>query len=339
MPKTISNIAVVGGIPAPIGGVTTFIRRVVRKEKNVGFLFDLYPSEHKSVPSEFSGKYIYSDKKIITLLKLFFFCLAKKDIIIHFNFSTPRALLLMLLLPKRGACWALTLHHGDLGNYIKPWIKWVLMHRVDIALALNDRHCKWYSRYVVKDKIILSSSYVQPSLPQPKLEYVRLLDMMFAGYKNILVCSGYPREIYNHALAINLMRDRPNDVLFCCLYGEGAIRKDLVTMAEELKNVIILDSLSEDEFNYLLSRADLYLRLNSEDSFGIAIADAINFGVNVLATDVCPRYPGAQLMPASIDAASLLALVDDSLMVKGDLAYSKERFNEFTYVEVLSRCI
>lgn len=67
------KIAVVGGLPEPIGGITTFIKRLIKKEKCVHWLFDLYPSKSKSVPKEFLGNYICHKQKTITLVRLFFF--------------------------------------------------------------------------------------------------------------------------------------------------------------------------------------------------------------------------------------------------------------------------
>jgi len=36
--------------------------------------------------------------------------------------------------------------------------------------------------------------------------------------------------------------------------------------------------------------------MNSADSFGLAVAEAIDSGLNVIATNVCERYPGTYLI-------------------------------------------
>lgn len=292
----LKKVAVVGGIPDPIGGVTTFIRRVIIRERAVRWLFDLYPSASKRLPVEYGGEYYCSRRKLLTILRLWFFCLSGRADVIHFNFSTPRSLILLLLLPKRGTRWALTLHHGDLGDEVKPWVKWVLSSRVDFILALNERHSNWYSGVVSIDKIIQSSSYVPPQQPKPSIEVSTMVSDLKSKFKNIFVCSGFPARIYNHLLAIELMREHKDSVLVCCLYGCGPLRNEIKKSAGLVGNAIVVESLNEDDFNYLLSRSDLYLRLNTEDSFGIAVADAVNFGVKVVATKVCKRYPGAVLI-------------------------------------------
>ncbi len=42
-------------------------------------------------------------------------------------------------------------------------------------------------------------------------------------------------------------------------------------------------------------RADLFLRLNREDAYGVSIQEALDCGVQALASDVCQRPAGAML--------------------------------------------
>lgn len=306
-----NDIVVVGGVPNPIGGVTTFIRRLLRHEKKIGVLFDLYPAEIKDVPLDYLGSYVCSRWKVVAIFKLYFFLATNKDCKVHFNFSTPRSLMLLRFIPKRGGCWALTLHHGDLG-LMEPWMTKVLLKKVNIALPLNDAQYNWYSMCFKSEKIVRSSSYLPAGEPNSN---PRLIDMM-QGYKKkynrIIMCSGYPTRIYNHNLAFELMKLRPDDLLICCLYGPGDLRSELVALSMG-RNIVIKDSLDEESFNCLLKLSDIYLRLNSKDSFGIAVADAINYGVSVIATDVCARYPGAIIVPVDQSAEELNLTLEDSL--------------------------
>ncbi|UZE07938.1 glycosyltransferase [Pseudomonas corrugata] len=304
------EIVVVGGLPSPIGGVTTFISRLVRVDNSVGVLFDLYPSRNKQLPEDYVGDYIYSKFKFITLLKLFLFSAVRREINVHFNFSTPRSLILLKWLPKRRSTWALTLHHGDLGE-AAPWMVDVFKKKVDVALPLNLTQERWYSNLNAK-KIVCSSSYLPASKPRCDYELQAEIGNYKARYERILVCSGYPTKIYNHEKAFQLMSKRPKDLLICCIYGPGELRNRLKAMAHG-QNIVVKDSLSEERFNYLLNASDLYIRLNSEDSFGIAVADAINFGVRVVATDVCIRYPGAVTVSSEVQISDLNNIVQRTL--------------------------
>lgn len=327
----VNKVAIVGGVPDPIGGVTSFIKRVVAKERAVRWLFDLYPSSNKRVPVEFEGRFYCNKIKFLTVLRLWFFCLVGRADVIHFNFSTPRSLILLLVLPKCNVRWALTLHHGYLDAEVDFWVRWVLSRKVDFALALNDRQSKWYVNFIPENKVVHSSSYVLPREAVPSLEVLSFLESVRSRFRHIFVCSGYPTSIYNHLLAIQLMQGRNDSVLLCCLYGEGSLLDEIKIRAQEAGNVIILEFLEEGDFNYLLSRSDMYLRLNTEDSFGIAVADAVNFGVKVVATDVCARYPGACLVSVDENVISLSSVIDRELEEKSFLSDGVNEFKFFSY--------
>lgn len=326
---SIKRVAVVGGIPNPIGGVTTFIKRLVRVEKSVSHLFDLYPSESKNIPYEYSGKYYCDSFKFITIFRLFCFCLLWRDVI-HFNFSTPKSLVLLALLPKFKCKWIIMLHHGDLGR-VNPILKNILLRKIDVALALNKKQKNWYSEIMQDSKIKITTSYVKPLVPNKKVPISVDLDFIRTRYKKILVCSGYPTSIYNHLLALDLMIRRSEDYLFICLYGQGDLYQEIIDKASALKNVHILEFMPEDEFNYLLYNCDLYLRLNSEDSFGVAVADAVRFGTHCLATNVCQRYQGAFIINLPRDVDELSNSVDAVLMNKPCLKVQMLISKEFDY--------
>jgi len=325
------TIAVVGGIPNPIGGVTTFVRRVISRERAVRWVFDLYPSGKKQLPNEYDGKYYCSKSKFLTVARLWFFCLAGRCDIVHFNFSTPRSLILLMFLPKRRMKWALTLHHGDLGLKVKTWAKWVLSTRVDYALALNERQREWYLRSIPSGRITISSPYVRPSTPHPTLDFYKEIHRLKSKHSKIFVCSGYPTKIYNHSIAIDLMKNRPRDLLVCCLYGVGGQMGAIRKQASENGNVIIFDLLDEENFNFLLAESDVYLRLNSEDSFGIAVADSLNLGSKCISTDVCPRYQGSVLIPIPKNSEEIECAINDLFSNGLEFRVSTVKIIDFTY--------
>lgn len=323
------RIAIVGGIPNPIGGVTTFISRLISTEKSIKFLFDLYPSKTKRLPRTYSDSYICSRYKALTLAKLFLFCTRARVDVVHFNFSSPRSFLLLLFLPKRSSVkWYITLHHGDLGQPIS-FTRILVARKLDGFLSLNPRQEAWYKKSFPRVTVINSSSYVKPSPPLPSTFISSEIASLKANYKRLFVCSGYPKEIYNHLLTIELMSFFPNDVLVCCLYGTGELDEAIVNASQCHNNVFIVRSLSEDDFNFTLLSADLYLRLNTEDSFGIAVADAINFETLCVCTDVCPRYPGAFLVSLPLSLEDVASAINSAL--KGQGLITKTIISEFNY--------
>lgn len=330
------RIAVVGGIPNPIGGVTSFIRRVVRLENEVTHLFDLYPSGSKKLPEEFSGEFVCGVNKYVTLIRLFLFCLRDDIDFIHFNFSTPRALLLLLLLPKFRAKWGLTLHHGDLGGDLNSFFCTLLSRKIDVALSLNHRQFQWYTRNALSKTLERSCSYVEPSEPCPSVEFAEKVSGFKEKYNRIFVCSGYPTHIYNHFKAIDLMGYYKDDLLVVCIYGGGPLVGEIELRVSRQENSLLVNGLSEDDFNFLLANADLYLRLNSEDSFGIAVADSVVLGTICISTDVCPRYPGAVLISPFCTLVELKNTVEDVFSESSDLRKASGSFATFRYKRIRS---
>ena len=330
---------VVGGIPNPIGGITTFIKRLVQTERSISHLVDLYPSKGKVVPAEYSGVYVYSERKIKSLLRLALLCIRGEGRF-FFNFSTPKSLLLLLLLPKRNSKWFVMLHHGNLnaGKY-GAVARWVLSRKVDVVLAMNARQVSWYEQFVEKEKIKIASSYVPPApgagLIAPEELKVTVHNIR-SKFNNLFVCSGYPTSIYRHLLAIDLMRLRKSDFLFCCLYGDGEEVNEIRQLASMMDNVMIFEMLGEDEFNFVLRSSDLYIRLNLEDSLGVAVGDAVNFGVKCLATNVCKRYKGAALVEVDMAVDVLDAFVDKVLKQDESVLYESDGVVGFSYKELVS---
>jgi glycosyltransferase involved in cell wall biosynthesis len=119
----------------------------------------------------------------------------------------------------------------------------------------------------------------------------------------ILVASGYPEEIYQHELCLQALSTLKQSFpvhLVLCLYGSPrsqAYLNQLLARCER-SDVTVLWDLDFAEFTSIIRRAALYLRPTQVDSFGLAVADAINAGVPAVASNVCQRYPGAYLIDA-----------------------------------------
>jgi glycosyltransferase involved in cell wall biosynthesis len=87
-----------------------------------------------------------------------------------------------------------------------------------------------------------------------------------------------------------------------CIYGESNLsnKENLSNKIEKLVMSYswakLYSHLDSNEFNEVLHSSSLYLRMNSEDSFGLVVAEAIEAGLDVIATNVCTRHQGAYLL-------------------------------------------
>lgn len=297
-----SNLVLVGTLPNPIGGVSSFCYRLCEKDQGsvidelIDPYFDAEKVTLKSRITVTSKKGCYSNKWVW----LFRALIKKNRDVIHFNFSSSRALLFLAILPKRRNKWLLTLHNGNL----KLPSQWVLrrisrysLGKMDIIFSLCEKHNQYYKKnHVSCSKVRKTSSYIYQAIEPQHLdsELLSKWRKCSRGYKRRYIASGYPVKIYNHLETLKIFKGRPECFLTMCLYGPDAegLLKELLKYNQE-PNIYIYTDMNQTTFNQILSESDVYLRPNEVDSFGIVVADAINMGLTVIASDACERYSGA----------------------------------------------
>jgi len=304
-PKLLKPV-VVGGIPEPIGGVTSFVYRLAERNM-VSEVVDIYTSRNKVDFKNFSGRYSY----VGGVLKLFLcflnpFKWSRK--FVHFNFSTPRSLVVFLLFPKFGRKFLLTLHHGVLKDtFFSSLVARLALKKIDKIYAINYQQAAYYKNNAVDKEIIkICSTYVEPFSELRDDSSNILADFCQSG-DLLFIASGFPESYYNHDWCINALADKPSCKLVIFLYGKGDMY-EYYKNYRDIDNVKFVWGSSQDEFNSVLMHADYYLRPSARDSFGIAVADAACFGAKVIASDVCKRFPGVYLFKSN-DYADFLSVL------------------------------
>lgn len=288
------QVVLVGGFPRPVGGVTTFVRRLAASDPRVAEVVDMYPGDRKDVPAGFQGEYHRMNGVGRGFLYLVLRMRARRGAWIHFNFSSLTSILFFTLLPKGDDPWILMLHHGVLHSRVPDFVVRILLRRFDRIVCLNAGQRASYLAFGVSPgALVEASSYVRPPVPRPDQSFQQTIDA-YVAVRPTFVSSGFPRALYHLDWCIRFVRERPEYQLALFLYGEGAERATLERLAREAGNVRVFWDESEDNFNYALSRCAHYLRLTLRDSLGIAVSDAVNYGVPVLATNVCPRPRGVR---------------------------------------------
>lgn len=310
------GFVVVGGIPEPVGGVTTFIYRLARRDScQVESVFDMYPGENKKDISPV--KHIYAP--CFSLLFLFrFLFLNKSDV--YFNFSGAMGLVLLLLLPKVGRVnWFLTLHNGGIEERIK---KSRLLHflarlgakKVDRFGYLSTSQERAYASLGVESNRLVR---IESFIPVNQSDVDEVDPFLFPEIQSFIknetpyfVISGYPTKIYQHLEVFDrferLWDAGVNVKLIGFFYGDDS--DDLLAIIkmrfEKSDNAFFYWGVDSEKFLSVLSKASGYLRMNTVDSYGVAVAEAVTLGVPCVATDVCERFPGAYIVsPDDIDGA------------------------------------
>ena len=139
---------IIGGVPGPIGGVTSYLRRLLYHENSqIDWLLDIYPGEKEPLRDDVSHKVLQLGSKLALVKWLWFNREKQINREVYFNFSRPRALLLTLLVPKViGARWSLMLHHGELnidGTVIEKFVR-LAASRMDEIHYLSSNQKEYY---------------------------------------------------------------------------------------------------------------------------------------------------------------------------------------------------
>lgn len=312
------GIILVGGFPKPIGGATTFVRRLAASDKRIEEVVDMFFGKEKEIPAGYSGKYRALQNKWRGFAYVFLKMMVWRDKYVHFNFSELKSLVFFVFLPKNSTKWILMLHHGVLESRLPDFLVGHVLRRFDHIVCMTEGQYENYRRHnVSSSKLVRASSYIQPMQSKPDKIFQEEIDSYFSA-KPTLVASGYPTTTYNLDWCIRFVGDREEYQLALFVYGDGSEKSEVQRQEGKFKNVRIYWDQKEENFNYALSRAKCYLRPNTRDSFGIAVADAVNYGVPVLASDVCPRYEGAETFRITTYESFEKALVDSLNKSRGN---------------------
>lgn len=325
------GIILVGGFPKPIGGVTTFVRRLAATDKKIEEVIDLYPNKGKEIPPAFKGRYKQCGNRIAGYVYMAAKMITWQNKYIHFNFSNFKALIFFIILPKLNSKWILMLHHGELEVQFPDFLAKHLLRKFDYIFCMNDRQRNVYLAYLDHpEKLISTNSYIKSIEGSPDATFQKDIDRFFS-MKPTLIASGYPSLVYNFDWCIRFVNEREDYQLALFIYGEGTEKVKLQTQFVDHPKVKIYWNQSENNFNYALSKSYLYLRPNTRDSFGIAVADAVNFGVPVLASDVCQRFKGAETFTITTYDSFERALIHSLKHIGTKMGQESSTFVPFSY--------
>ncbi len=282
-----SNILIIGKIPPPIGGVTTFVLRQIAHMKQQGNNVELFPSfnwnDIKVIINILLHRYdLYQLNSISLPILLFFmvtFNLNKLEIVDHNHsrhFSSNLATKLKLWLLRHTKKVCLVDKHLK-GNYPSSFINFVVINPFLPPTEGEKSNAKKNIPSVVKefvdsrDKIVVVSAW----------RYI---------VENEIELYGLTQAV-DSFLAIE--KKFKNIGLVVCI-GDSSFNIDkinyLKTKVKSSKNIIFWEGCSASWA--LFNSNSLYLRPTSTDGNSISIHEAIYFKAEVLASDVVERPDG-----------------------------------------------
>jgi len=348
-----SKLFFFGRFPAykEVGGVTTFTYNFASKFKSKNFeVIDFYPAKDKKVPDNVKARFI-SGNKLKRIFRIFLFNLLNEGVY-FFNFSSVRSLLFLFVLPKcNKTIWLAVFHNGEQSkkynesNFFLKWLMKNALKKIDRLGILSNAQRTFFEK-ITDGEICRISPYINP-----KIEIGDTVKKIKSSDTVKIMLSGFPTKIYRLLEAISIFSrlesEKMKFELHICLYGFDTdnLLDEITNQASRVASVHIHSHLSGNEFNSLLFEMDLYLRLNSVDSFGLVVAEAIEHGVCVIATDVCERYPGANLI--AVDdferVYKELSFYIKNKLLTGDLKVQESieglvSYDEFVIPPINSRC-
>lgn len=308
------KVLFLGRFPAykEVGGVTTFTYNFADTYKGESLCFlDFYPAKQKIIPKH-ANAVLFNQALPLRILKLFYLMFFHKGSM-FFNFSTFNSLLLLAILPKRkGGKWFLILHNGNQAEayskfgLIKSLIAKIAIRKIDMWGAISNTQRDFYKSIEIKD-IYKVSPFLRPSNVKLDPNHSNPDNNVKSSISKTeelpsFLISGFPTKIYRLIETLEVFRKlHDNGLKFRVnvgLYGfdTDGIQNDIIQLTKDLPFTRLYQHLDAEEFRQVLLSSSIYVRMNTVDSFGLVVGEAIEAGLRVIATDVCERFSGAYLI-------------------------------------------
>lgn len=330
-------IWIFGTVPEPVGGVSVFLQRLIQSgQVTIAGLLDPYFGSGKvtlAIPHWRPKKRGYFHR-LLTMMKLFYL----RDQKLFINGSRADSVLMLHpFLLFRSAEKSLLLHHGDLHRSIKSscikslLVKCVLRGYAQIFCLSENQRQFYISSGVDETRLILVNSYIgvsavqsasgmtdksaQPDYENMSAQAREAIDWVSHTKSKVIIGSGYAEAFYNHEWVLDSLQQDNHSIfrdaryILCCYGPETEYLQHLRNRFSTVSNAKLCFGLLPEEFNAVLSRSSIYVRPTSIDSFGIAIHDALAWGLQVIASDACERPAGTLVHKSgnSVQFTELLA--------------------------------
>ncbi len=283
------DIEVLGPYPPPFGGVSIHVKRLHESLKDRGVSSCVYDQYNTSD----SAADVYpTNMKAMWWLKYFF---KKKPKIVHFHiFSIIQYVYIFLLSLLNQTNIVISIHNEKILS-MTPLVRYSVL---------------FFLRYSKLAKIIVVSECVYeklrlwgvtgvcwiPAYIPPLVESSRALcgtNKIKILYNASTVKNDVSKNVYGFDIILDLARQNPK-CDFCLFIGDEASERLISSSTEfdDLNNCYFYFNENMVDF---MSSANVFIRPNREDAFGISVQEALDLGVPAIASDVCTRSKGAIL--------------------------------------------
>ncbi|MFT3931310.1 MAG: glycosyltransferase family 4 protein [Spongiibacteraceae bacterium] len=300
------NILLIGAYPPPTGGNSVHIKRLKETLSAKGCkctVIDIYgnptpeirqPDIHRIGPAGFGALL-----KCISLIK------KTPHDVIHFHVSAMERFLyaghILTLFAESRAKKILTIHSGQfVDTYqslpkIKQKVLSRLFHQFTHIIVVNSGQKRLLEDIgVTSDKVSVIPAYIPPELTSfPEAETI--LNALKEDDRTLIVSSGYGEPLYGYHRIVGAIASNPvltkKTSLLLCLYNryDQEYMSQIESSLRKLESVQIIRDLNSEQFAYLLSKSNMYIRATDSDGDAVAIREAAHFGLSVIASNIGER--------------------------------------------------
>lgn len=325
------KLTIIGGYPPPYGGVSVHIQRlaeIAAAEFDVEII-DLYSdAKDKSPNVRCCGA-----KKPFNLFRAMNFLFSAGSDLVHFHVSAMGNFTVagypMLWSLRSRTQKIITIHSGSFAEQYQrssAWQKKIFAHllkKFDHVITVNgDQQKLLESMGISPGKISVIPAFLPPIVTKAPAIGIQVEELRKKSERLVLV-SGYALRYYGFDVVLDAI-----DAIEASAGKPGVIfvfynKYDYAYVAELEKRLVagynfrIYKDMSPEEFSYLLSLADIYVRATDRDGDAVALREAAYFGKQLIASDCVDRPTGVLLFetmtPRSLQEALAKALTNTEI--------------------------
>ncbi|MFX0141385.1 MAG: glycosyltransferase [Candidatus Hodarchaeota archaeon] len=293
----------VGPLPPPYGGISVYLYRLSKLEKESKFIDQ----------KQFLGK-----KNLRFWIIKQIFCFNKKNFIIH-SMLLRNQLIFYLLSYISMHKFSLVIHGKQLidkyydSKFFKRQIIRTMLNKANFIQVTNPDYKFFLNRFgITNKKMIIKNAFLPPPIQEEELilkSYEKKTFQFLNTKKPKIIANAYGlvfyknTDLYGLDLCIDLINSLkkyfPNIGLIFALANGKINLNYLIQMKNRIKELNIKNNfyflIGQKEIWPLFKKVDLMIRPTCVDAYGVSTEEALYFNCPVIASNVCKRPEGTIL--------------------------------------------
>lgn len=323
------KVVIVGGYPPPFGGITVHIQRLasILSQYYDVKVIDFYGKSTAADTPRHGIELIRIKGNILGNLVYAIRELCNGHGIVHLHVSAGSNLLRILcfLSAKISKKLMLTIHSGSFaarlseqGVLARSFLRWMLRWFDRIIVVNPEQQRALKSLGVLPNKVVIIPAYLKATVEHSPGIAQNIAEIRSRNHV-MLISSGFGLPHYGYHVILQALSTVLQDkkvALILALYNtyDKTYLSELTRLAAMLPNVeyVMFEDSQPEEFNYMLSQCNTYIRPTTIDGDSVAVREALQQGLNVLCSDCVARPMGTTLfsltsgdgLPRALEATS-----------------------------------